>query len=383
MKPLAVLLASLALLAVSTAFAAAGDPAPTPCNGMFVKDPAGDQIIGPVTGGFPLGGTPATSKGPDNLDIKGLFFNTVNGVTTANIQITNLDQSVPMEFLQGKFSYIVDFDDVGDIAWVRAEVSADAVTYHMVKRQTVGVVGANIGNEDITGKFFPGPDGIVQIDLPPATFKPGLKLANVYAYTSQRTNDNFQVGYINDSAPDTGATAAKNYTITECPAPGAAGALPVATPTPAPGGGSGGGGGGQTSPAPGSSQPAPPPGTLPASGLLTADVAADKGKRKTAAKRGLRVRVRCSVQCTAGAVATIDKKTARKLKLGKKAMTIGTGKATITKAGRIPFYVKLNKKAKKALKRKGVKKFALKVAFAVTDREGNQLKKVTKKSTLR
>ena len=126
------------------------------------------------------------------------------------------------------------------------------------------------------------------------------------------------------------------------------------------------------------------PGTpLPATGTLTVDAAVDKGKRKTALKRGLRGRVRCSVQCKVTAVASIDKKVARKLRLGKKALKIATGRATITKAGRIPFYMKLSKKAKRALKRKGVRKFALKVAFTVTDSQGKQIKKVTRKITLR
>jgi len=118
-------------------------------------------------------------------------------------------------------------------------------------------------------------------------------------------------------------------------------------------------------------------------GTLTVDAAADKGKRSTALKRGLRGRVRCSVQCKVTAVATVDKKVARRLKLGKKAVKIATGKATITKAGRIPFSVKLSKKAKKALKRKGVKKFTMKVVFTVTDSKGQQLKTITRKVTLR
>ena len=125
------------------------------------------------------------------------------------------------------------------------------------------------------------------------------------------------------------------------------------------------------------------PGLLPVSGPLRISFAADKGKRKTARKRGLRVRVRCSVQCKVTATAKIDKKVARKLGLGKKAITIGKAKATIVKPGRIPFFVKLNKKAKKSLARKRVKKFKLKVAIAVTDTSGKQLKKGTKTITLR
>ena len=107
-------------------------------------------------------------------------------------------------------------------------------------------------------------------------------------------------------------------------------------------------------------------------------VAADRGRRKAVRKRGLRVRVRCSVQCNATVTATVDKKTARKLRLGNKAIKLGTGKASITKPGRIPFYARLTRKAKKALGRKRAPKFAVKLVVTVTDRQGGQLKRFTK-----
>ena len=151
--------------------------------------------------------------------------------------------------------------------------------------------------------------------------------------------------------------------------------------------GSGGQGGGQQGGGEqGSGQRAPgrpgghrPSGTLlPAFGKLTVAVAADKGRRKTVRKRGFRVRVRCSVQCNATVTATVNKKTARKLRLGRKAVKLGTGKASITKAGRIPFYARLTRKAKKALGRKRAPKFAVKLVVTVKDRQGGQLKRFTK-----
>ena len=138
----------------------------------------------------------------------------------------------------------------------------------------------------------------------------------------------------------------------------------------APGGSGGGGGGADAS-------------TLPASGKLVVSFAADSGKRTTARKKGMRVRVSCTVQCKAAASVKIDKKVAKALGLGRKALTIGKGSATITKAGRIPFYVKLNAKAKKALAKKKVKKFKLSVAIAVTDLSGKQAKRGTKRVSLR
>ena len=100
--------AAVAIFAAAAATVAipAGSPAqdqtkPVPCTGMAATDPAGDQIIGPVLGAFPLNGTPVTKKGPDNMDVTGLFFNshTKDGktVTTANIEIFKIDKSIPPE----------------------------------------------------------------------------------------------------------------------------------------------------------------------------------------------------------------------------------------------------------------------------------------------
>jgi hypothetical protein len=154
---------------------------------------------------------------------------------------------------------------------------------------------------------------------------------------------------------------------------------------------------GTTVPGPGTTQTPPPgsppppatppaqPGQLPASGPLSVDAAMDKGKRATARKRGLRARLRCTVVCRASAVASVDKKTAAKLKLGKKAFVIAQGSARIDKPGRIPFIVKLNAKAKKALgkKVKGLKRLSVSVQFVVTDDQRGQIKQIKRKITLR
>lgn len=136
-------------------------------------------------------------------------------------------------------------------------------------------------------------------------------------------------------------------------------------------------------PPPGNPQPAP--GTLPASGSLTADAAVDKGKRSTARTRGLRARLRCTVICRVKAVASIDAKTARKLGLGRKATMIAVGTARIDRPGRIPFQVMPSAKAKKALAKKvrGLKRITVTVVFSVTDDQGGQLKRVTRRITLR
>jgi len=164
------------------------------------------------------------------------------------------------------------------------------------------------------------------------------------------------------------------YTVTATLKPSAGAPAPGAPPTATPPAGS-------PTPTP---APAPAPGKLPAAGPLTADAAVDKGKRSTARGRGLRARLRCSVICRAKAVASIDAKTAKKLGLGRSAVAIAVGTARIDKPGRVPFFVKPSAKAKKALgkKVKGLKRITVTVVFSVTDDQGGQLKRVTKRITL-
>ena len=390
MKFFLALLAGASLAALPVAFAGAQDPVPQPCGSdVFQTDPKGDQVIGPVLGGPPLIADP----GPDNMDIRRVFFTTRDGKTSANIQITKLDKTVPETISTPQFSWYIYFDPTEEgYEGIRAETDGTAVKFTAVKRAVVGVLITR-SEEAITGKLFEGPDGVVQIDLPAALAKPGRTLEGVYAAVTTRSASNNYSGYINDEAPDgadldgstkklvvpaecTGGGDQTTTTTetTETGPPTGAPPAPAQQPQQL-----------QQQPQPQPTQTSPPaPGQpLPATGKLKVDVAIDKGKRKTARKRGLRGRIRCSVQCKVKATATISKKVARKLKLGRKTFKIGKGKASIKKAGRIKFYVKLNKKAKRALKRKGVKKFALKVSFRITDNQGKQLKKVTKKSTLR
>lgn len=376
-------LAALTLLAVPIAGAGAQDAKPTPCTGILLKDGAGDQDVAPVGGGG--AGTPIASPGPDNIDIRGLFFNFAPGadgkpVLTANIQINNLTKDVPAEAREGEVRYLVDFGTQGDVASVTAILDSDGFRFVAAKVTDLPdpLGGVQIVEEEIKGAAFEGKDGVLQLEIPEsAAIKDGTEMTGVITRVSLGDNS---VIFVSDQAPDGGTADAVDFVVKSCPPPAASGATPTSDPAPAP------------APAPPADQSGPPkqpqagqpgPNSLPVGGPLTADVAVDKGKRSTARKRGLRGRVRCSVQCKVVAVATIDKRTARKLRLGKKTTKIGTGKGTVVQPGRVPFFIKLTPKAKKALARKGVKKFALKVAFRVTDLNGKQLKKVTRKSTLR
>ncbi len=376
-------LVALSAIAVPVALAGAADPKPVPCNGLLLKDAAGDQDVAPVGGGG--AGSPIASKGPDNIDIRGLFWNMSPGpdgkpVATANIPITDLTSEIPAEAYEGEVRYLVDFGSQGDVEWLRAVLKEDGWSFIYGKFNDLpDPLGGQVTEEPTKGQVWEGKDGIIQIEMPAsAGIKDGTKMTDVITRVS--IYNRFGI-FVSDQAPDGGTADAVDFVIKDCPPP------PATTGTGTGGGtgtgtGSGGGGGsaqGQPAPTPGQ----PGAGLLPVAGPLTVSAAVDRGKRSTARKRGLRARVRCSVQCRATAVATVDKRTARKLKLGRKATKIGTGKATILKPGRIPFYIKMTKKAKKALARKGAKKFKLTVAFRVADLQGKQVKKPRKRSTLR
>lgn len=379
-----------AALAVPIAGAGAQDPKPTPCNGILIKDGKGDQDVAPVGGGG--ADLPHSSVGPDNIDVRGLFFNLAPGadgkpVLTANIQIENLTKDVPPEAREGQVRYLVDFATQGDITSVTAILTSSGFRFIATKPGPTPLAATNTEVET-KGKAFEGKDGVLQIEIPESSgIKDGTEMTGVITRVSLGGPT---VIFVSDQAPDGGTADAVSFKMKACPAApsapaGGGDSGSGGGSTPPPSGGSGGGGGGGSQPPPQQQPQAgqPGPNSLPVAGPLQVSVAVDKGKRATARKRGLRARVRCSVQCKATAVASIDKRTARKLKLGKKAMKIGSGKATIVQPGRIPFFIKMTKKAKKALGRKGVKKFGVQVAFKVTDLQGKQPKKATKKSTLR
>jgi hypothetical protein len=122
---------------------------------------------------------------------------------------------------------------------------------------------------------------------------------------------------------------------------------------------------------------------LPTEGKLFLDIASSGGRRVTARKRGIRVRIRCSVQCRATAKVVVSRKIARKLGLGNRKTTVAKGFAEIKQSGRIPFFLKLTPKANKALKKRVMKRVPLTVNMMVTDSKGRQTIRRAKKITLR
>ena len=138
------------------------------------------------------------------------------------------------------------------------------------------------------------------------------------------------------------ATATRTVTITATPAEPAGGGGPSAPPP------SGGG------PAPDTSAP-------------SASLKAAKQKLKAVLAKGLALTATCSEPCTVKLQLVVDKRTAKKLKQGKKPTVIGT--LTRSLAGSARLKVKLTGKAKKALKR--AKSVKLSVRAVATDAAGN------------
>jgi hypothetical protein len=120
------------------------------------------------------------------------------------------------------------------------------------------------------------------------------------------------------------------------------------------GGDGGGGGGGQ----PVQDITAPHLTVTPAAGQ----------KLKTVAAKGLKLTLGADEGCTVKLLLTIDKKTAKSLKLGKKALTVGTATATLVN-GTTVVTVKLTSKARKAFKK--AKKVKLSAKATGTDAAGN------------
>jgi hypothetical protein len=327
----------LALLAGSSGPAAAVDAAkPTPCTGVLLTDPAGDQELAPL---LPIGETTS----PPNMDITSLFLNfradkDGKKVLTANIEVANLDKTVPAQTdSQGGVYYYVIYSHSDAVRFVAAHNTGSAINYEY------GVIDPDLGTyttEGTTaGTFFEGAKGVVQIDVPEAV---GGKVGETLKGTLV-TIDGIDIGTdhangINnhaDTAPDEANVLepdGKDYTVAEC-AGGSTGGGGGATPTPTPGPG------GPTptpTPAPGGGGGATTPSTLPvkfANGIGRAKKAR-KGKKLAFAAK---------------ASQPISNLKLKLRKLGGKGPNLATGKAASLKAGNNRVSIKLKKNLKKGV----------------------------------
>ncbi|RKS77452.1 fungalysin/thermolysin propeptide [Motilibacter peucedani] len=95
---------------------------------------------------------------------------------------------------------------------------------------------------------------------------------------------------------------------------------------------------------------------------------------KTLLAKGLKTTVSCNEACRVTDTVTISAKTAKSLGLGRKAVVIGTGKATLTRKGRVVMTVKLTAAGKKAVRK--VKTLPMVSTVVARDKAGNAKKTV-------
>ena len=119
--------------------------------------------------------------------------------------------------------------------------------------------------------------------------------------------------------------------------------------------------------APGGGGPAPGGPAGPDTTPPSATLAAPRQKLKAVIAKGLALRAACGEPCTFPLQLVLDKATAKKLKLGRKAIVIG--RLTRSVDGTATFKVKLTAKARKALKK--AKHLKLAVRATATDAAGN------------
>lgn len=103
-------------------------------------------------------------------------------------------------------------------------------------------------------------------------------------------------------------------------------------------------------------------------------------KLATALRKGLTVPVSCTLSCEVGVVATVSAKTAKALKLGRRATTVGQGQRAAEPGATAQLRVKFSNKAKKRMKKARRVKLKLTI-LAVGD--NSEVESIVRKVTLK
>lgn len=316
---LAALTAALTVTAGAVGAARAGEqrPSPTPCGGVAVSDAAGDShtAISPVAGVGP---------GQANLDIQRVFFRFAPGpdgtnVLSANIEVTNLDLTIPPG--AQSIAWYIDFTLDGVTRYARATVGSNG--------QAVSEYGTWSGNTptpdgETTGALYPGEKGIVEIVLPVDELGlTGKTLTDVYAIAGYVQGSGPSITMFQDRAPDPGSGYGKPFKATPCAEAGTATPVQPGIPQPS---------------RPGQPQTQQPP---TEAGTLALKVLAGK----LSAKRVKKTRA-LSLQLQTGE--PLRDLRARLVKSGK---TIGTGTVASFGPGKATLKIKLTRKTAKKVRR--------------------------------
>src|SRR3954452_10522127 len=221
---------ALGALLAAAAVALAATPAsaaPVPgCAGTAFTDPAGDAVDTTAL---------VAQDGQPNLDVIVGWFLDGGATVTANIQVANLTTDVP-DTATGVDWYMVWTNAGGELRFVRASVAPGgdpAFSYG-----TVTVTGDNTLYNDVdqtSGQFFPGANGVVQIQLPSDYAAGTMKAPHALTAAEQNFSTDLVSGgrlATADNAPDEGG--GQDYTVGSCATgTSTAGAPDVHGPSPA------------------------------------------------------------------------------------------------------------------------------------------------------
>jgi hypothetical protein len=216
--PICAWLAALAILAASAA-AAAQPPKPgIGCAGLSFADARGDA----VDDGFGLGFGPAARA---NLDLLAGWLRTDGASVTANIQVAELDKTPTSGSTASVWTF--NWFAGGQRFFVQARAENQVVTYSYGTYDQTSAVYNPDPQVQVAGSFFEGPDGVVQIELPPRHAQPGIELERPFAEASTSVGSSLSGS---DRAPD--STEGEAFVVRGC-LDGQPGAKAPAVKTPA------------------------------------------------------------------------------------------------------------------------------------------------------
>lgn len=172
------------------------------CAGLAFSDPSGDQVD-------PFGTAPA------NLDVTGGFFKYDGTTTTANIRIANLSQDVPA-YATGLDWYFVY--TVGSTTYY-VDASVDFTGVTSFGYGTYDSTNGYVETDTMPGKFFEGPNGIIQLAVPSAVKGgEGNVLRSPYVDATESYSVPGVGGFVQtaDNGPD--SLSGHTYTVGSCEA---------------------------------------------------------------------------------------------------------------------------------------------------------------------
>jgi len=235
---------ALAALGAAAPATAVDATKPIACTEYAFEDAEGDQNHIQVPENERTGSTDMIAGFMKHDPSKG------DDATTYNLVVSDLKAEVPATWTTQSWNmyYQTPDDADGNFHYVRALLDFQGeVKYEhgrfIANPAGVGLTGSSVYDGDTTGKFFEGPQGVIQIVVPASVVQAGMPLQGMYASSGQgRTAPSTTPGYsrglshVLDTAPDDApASGTGSWTVAPCPA---------GSPAPKPPGGGGGGGGG-------------------------------------------------------------------------------------------------------------------------------------------